>query len=237
MAGFIETDGLRAYVSEPERRSRGGVLVLPAVVGIGDHIEDVCGWINKAGLTALAWDPYSACPADQPVEERYPIGLHKLEDEPCRREQIKLVDYMQKELGLDHIGTMGFCMGGRQVFNLCAADHRIRACVAYHPSIDAEPPARHLDAVALAREVPCPVQVMYPGRDHITSNATFKALREALESRSAPTFTYVFPDSDHGFTEGYSPVSKVDRRDNPANPAAKALAWPQTAALFQSCLS
>src|SRR6266568_8884235 len=237
MAGRIEVDGLRAYVSEPKQRSSGGVLVLPTIIGIEDHLRDVCGWINEAGLTALAWDPFSSYPADMPIAERFPIGREKLEDEPCRREQITWVDYMERELGLDRIGCIGFCLGGRMVFNLCAADHRLRACVASHPSIDAEPPARHLDAVSLAREVPCPVQVLYPGRDHVTNHDTFRALQDALESRSAPTNTQVFPDADHGFTEGFSQVSKIDRRDNPANPAAKALAWPQTAALFQATLT
>jgi carboxymethylenebutenolidase len=233
----ITLDGLRALVVSPEAPSKGGVLVLPTIQGIELHMATVCGWINEAGLTALVWDPFSAYDADMPVEQRFPIGRGKLEDGPALREQIRWVDYMHNDLGLENVGTMGFCLGGRMVFTLCAAEPRLKACVAYHPSIDSPPPARHLDAVDAAKNVGCPVQLLYPGRDRITSRETFMALRENLEKRPAPSIIQLFPEADHGFTErGVSIVSGVDRGANPANIEATKLGWPQTAAFFRACL-
>ena len=233
----ITVDGLRGYVARPERTSRAGALVLPTIQGLEDHMEAVCGWLTSAGFTALVWDPFSAYDAAMPPAERFPIGRDKLEDAPAQREQLRWVDYMHGQLGLAKVGVIGFCLGGRMAFTLCAAEPRLKACVAYHPSIELPYPARHLDAIAAAREVRCPVQVLYPGRDQITHRPVFEALRDALESRPAPSAIHVYPDADHGFTEGFNIVSKVDRSKNPANVAAKALAWPQTVALFDACLS
>jgi carboxymethylenebutenolidase len=236
-AESITVNGLRAYVARPDQPSTGGVLVLPTIQGIEHHMQTVCGWINDAGLTALVWDPFSAYDADMPAEKRFPIGRDQLEDRPALQEQVRWVEYMHAELGLEKVGTIGFCLGGRMVFTLCAAEPRLKACVAYHPSIDNPPPARHLDAVTIAKDVPCPVQLLYPGQDRITKNATFQALRDSLEKRSVPSVVQLFPQADHGFTErGVSIVSGVDRGSNPANIEATRLAWPQTAALFQACL-
>lgn len=143
---------------------------------------------------------------------------------------------MHSDLGLENVGTIGFCLGGRMVFTLAAAEHRIKACVAYHPSIEMPHPDRHLDAIAAARDVECPVQVLYPGRDHITHRETFEALRGSLESRTQPTIIHVYPEADHGFTEGFNIVSKIDRSANPANVTAKNLGWAQTTAFFRACL-
>ncbi|HLY65135.1 MAG TPA: dienelactone hydrolase family protein [Chloroflexota bacterium] len=233
----ITVDGLRALVVKPDSPSKGGVLVLPTIQGIEHHMQTVCGWITDAGLTALVWDPFSAYDREMPPEKRYPIGRDQLEDRPALQEQIHWVDYMHQELGLESVGTIGFCLGGRMVFTLCAAEPRLKACVAYHPSIDYPSPSRHLDAVAAAKDVTCPVQILYPGQDRITKRETFQALRESLEKSAAPTIVQLFPHADHGFTErGVSIVSGVDRGSNPANIEATKLGWPQTVALFRACL-
>lgn len=232
----ITFEGLRAYLTQPLQPAKGGVLVLPTIQGIESHLECTCEWLNQAGMTALAWDPFSAYDPAMPVEQRWPIGRDQLDDRPVQREQLTWVRYMHEELGLEHVGVMGFCLGGRMALTLCAADPRQKACVAYHPSIELPHPARHLDAITAAREIPCPVQILYPGHDHVTRRETFLALRDALESRSAPTIIHVYPGADHGFTEGFNVVTATDRSLNPANLAAKAVAWPQTVALFRACL-
>jgi len=196
----LDMKGLRAYLVEPERKSTGGMLVLPTIQGVDPLLKDICGRIADAGLTALAWDPFSAYPLDTPQEDKPKIAQSKLEDEPTRREQMHWVGYMEQELGLENVGTIGFCMGGRMCCTLCAADTRVKACVTYYASIRVPtPPPQELDAVALATEVRCPVQCMYPTRDHVTSNETFYALRQSLESRNAPSFVQFFPNADHGF--------------------------------------
>lgn len=224
----ISVNGLRAHLVRVQGGS-AGVLLLPTVAGIDPQARQFCQRIADAGLTALAWDPFSAFDAGLSPDERRSIAFEKLEDSAALGEQSQWVTYMQQELRLDNIGVIGFCLGGRQAFSLCARDTRLKAGVAYHPSIRVPVGPNELDAVALARDVRCPVQVLYPGRDHITSHDTFAALREALESRPAPTITHVYPQAVHGFLDG-------TRQDDPGNSSATALAWPQTAAFLRACL-
>lgn len=233
----LTVDGLKAYLAEPEQKSNAGVLVLPTIVGVQDHLKSVCGWLNDAGFTALAWDPFSSWDAAAPIPEKATWARTKLDDREAQKEHRRWLDYMYAELGLQKVGVIGFCLGGRQQLSLCAIEPRLHACAAYHPSINLPVPAEQLDAIALARDIPCPVQVLYPGQDHVTSRPIFEALRESLESRAnAPTITHVYPEADHGFTEGPSPLTGEDRSAKPANRAAHASAWSQTMALFRACL-
>ncbi len=233
----LNVDGLKAYLSEPEDKTTAGVLVLPTIVGIQEHLMSVCDWLTEAGFTALAWDPFSAWDPAAPIAEKATYARTKMDDRAAQKEQLRWVDYMYADLGLQRVGVIGFCLGGRQELSLCAVEPRLHACVAYHPSINMPKPAEHLDAIALARDIHCPVQVLYPGQDRVTDRATFVALRESLESREdAATIVHVYAKADHGFTEGISPLTGEDRRENPADRAAHAVAWPQTVALFRSCL-
>ncbi|HEX6512253.1 MAG TPA: dienelactone hydrolase family protein [Chloroflexota bacterium] len=232
----LEVDGLRAYVSQPERETSGGVLVLPTIIGIQDHLKHICARLNDAGLAALAWDPFSGWDDNAPLQERATWARTTLDDRAAQQEQRRWVSYMHDELGLERVGVIGFCLGGRQQLSLCAVEPRLQACAAYHPSIEMPAPEHCLDAIAMARDIRCPVQLLYPGQDHITNQETLQALRQALESRPAPTMIHVYPQADHGFTEGPNPFTGGDRSQSPANRAAHALAWPQTMALFTACL-
>lgn len=227
----FEVDGLRAHIAEPEARTKAGVLMLSTIRGIDAELKQMCLTLAREGMTALAWDPFSAYPVDTPHQEKLDIARHVLEDEPTREEHRQWVRYMHEELRLERVGTMGFCMGGRACLLLAATEPRIQAVAAYYPSIT-EPikPPETLDPVVLARHVRCTVQLMYPKRDHVTSNETFGRLRASLEERSEPTIIQFFPEADHGFMDA------VRQEQRAENIAAAKLAWPQTLAFLQAVL-
>ncbi len=222
----LVVDGLRAYLAQPEHSGSGGVLVLPTIAGNNQQLKEYCHWIAAEGFTALAWDPFSAYPADTAPDEFRRIALNDLKDEPAYAEQSRWLDYMQRELHVDNIAVMGFCLGGRMVFPISAREERIKLCIAYHPSISSP----QGDAVLKAPGVSCPALVHYPGKDHITSHETLAALRTALETRTAPTMVNVYPEAVHGFMDGA-------RQGDPANAAATALSWPITIASLRTCLT
>ena len=149
----FEFKGLRAHVAQPETSTKAGVLMLSTIRGVDAELKQMCGTLADVGMTALAWDPFSAYPLDTPHEEKLNIARKLLEDEPTRKEQLLWLRYMQEELWLNSIGVMGLCMGGRACFLVAAVEPRIRALVAYYPSIreHIEPPET-LDAVTLAQE-------------------------------------------------------------------------------------
>src|SRR5207302_5740816 len=95
---------------------------------------------------------------------------------------------------------------------------------------DPRPPHHDEDAVALSRDIGCPVHVVYPGQDDVTKAATFYALQAALQAREAPTVTQLYPVAEHGFLD-------LARHPGEQNAAALHTAWPQTTAFLQTYLT
>jgi dienelactone hydrolase len=85
-----------------------------------------------------------------------------------------------------------------------------------------------MDALALAPGIECPVQMLRPGKDHVTNPGTYDALTGALLKRSAPTTLQIYPAAEHGFMHRETPAE---------NAAATALASPQVVAFLKACLS
>jgi carboxymethylenebutenolidase len=227
----LHVDNLHAVLCRPEGGATAGLLLLPMVYGIEHKVLEYASWLADAGFAAVVWDPYTGreVPTGTP-EDLAPLS-RSLRDEPVRAEHERWLAYMRQELQLAQLGAIGWCMGGRYALLLAAHSRQLAACVAYYPSIvDPLPPNQPEDAVALAGEIRCPVQLVYPGRDHVTSPATFHALQAALQAREAPTVTQLYPTADHGFLD-------PARHPGEQNVAAARCAWPQTIAFLQTHLA
>ncbi|MGH7090986.1 MAG: dienelactone hydrolase family protein, partial [Stellaceae bacterium] len=75
-----------------------------------------------------------------------------------------------------------------------------------------------------------PVQVIYPGKDHVTSNATFHRLQDALQQRAQPSSILLYPGADHGFMHESGAANEfADRHSRPQIAAflAASLAAPR----------
>ncbi len=221
---------LHAQILQPEKKANAGVLILPSRDGLGGPLDIVLQGFAAAGLTAFAWDPYTAY-GNVTSEDKARISQKVQRDEIVEQEHMECLDFMRKDLALERIGTIGFCMGGRMAIVLAAEDARINAVSAYYPTIRLPMPANVKDVIGLSPKVACPVEVHYPGKDILTTYESFQKLRAALESRKvlAATLTYFHPDATHSFfPEPHEP-------NRPDEVAAK-LAWPGTLRFFQSAL-
>ena len=82
--------------------------------------------------------------------------------------------------------------------------------------------------MGLAAEIACPVHLVQPGHDHVSSVETYTTLKQALHQRTAATIVQVHPEAEHGFMH----------RDKPeANKTATAIAAPQLIAFLKACLN
>ena len=67
---------------------------------------------------------------------------------------------------------------------LAAHEPRLAGVVAYYPTIETPRlPSQEWDVVAQAATIACPVHLITPGNDHLTSRAVFEALQTSLQSR------------------------------------------------------
>jgi len=215
----ITLDGASGHLAEA-KKPRGGVLLLPTIYGLNRFAKDFCASLAERGLTTLAWDPYSGEALPTSRDEAL-ARASELRDGPSFDAMSISIDFLMGELRLDKVATIGFCLGGRYCLLLAARETRIEACVAVYPSIEA--PRRSNqdeDAVIRAGEIPCPVQLLMPGHDTVTSAETYFRLKTALERRAADTAVHIYPAASHGFM--HTPSAPNDEAAKHARPLVAA---------------
>ena len=222
----VTLDGASGFLVRAKHQ-RAGVVLLPTIFGVNPFVRDFAGQLATDGISTLIWDPYPGQALPQGFDDARARG-HQLRDTSSLKAMTACVDFLKTELKIEQVGTIGFCLGGRYVLLLAAKDRRISACASVYPSIPMpRSPTQEEDAIALAAAIACPVQVLYPGRDHVTSNETFFQLQQALQKRSAPTVIHLYPQADHGFMHNDGDENRVaDRQGRPA-----------VTAFLQSCLA
>jgi len=222
----ITLDGASGHLAAA-KKAKGGVLLLPTIFGINAFVKEFSAALAERGLTAFAWDPYSG--EDLPKGRDDALARSgQLRDGPSLDAMSIGIDFLMGELRLDKVATIGFCLGGRYGLLLAARDTRIEACAAVYPSIQAPRLANQdEDAVIRASEIPCPVQLMMPGHDTVTSPETYLRLKTALERRPVPTSVNIYPAAHHGFL--HAPSAEND--------AAAKLARPLVTAFLEAGLA
>ena len=165
--------------------------------------------LAEAGLTTLAWNPYPGLAWGEPFAGRPP----RPDDEETVASLSACIDFMLDALDLRTVGTLGFCMGGRFVLLHGQRDHRMSAIVSAYPSLPGPlKPGQTLDPISAARDITCPVQVIYPGKDSVTPRPVFLELQTTLHERDAESAIVVFPNAGHGFLHDHNDVNDAAAR-------------------------
>ena len=219
----LQIDDQHVISFRPEAPSKAGVLLLPTNAGTDKSNRYHSRQLAEAGLATLLWDPYPG--KGLPADDQRSTWSAAVDDEWAVRGQSRLLTYLAGELGAERLGCLGFCMGGRYALITASKDHRLSAVVAFYPTIRRPIPAHQkYDAVAMAAEIRCPVAVVCPGQDHITTQEVYSELRGALRKRDQTTVAQMDPDAAHGFLQARQPE------------AACRMAWNQALAFLQACL-
>ncbi|MGQ4615853.1 alpha/beta fold hydrolase [Nocardia sp. R7R-8] len=220
---------LRAHVARPSSGGKSGMLLLPNAFGIAQQIRALAHDIAEAGMTAVVWDMWHGPSTDDTPIESLIAKMGELDDDSCLDEIRRLVDHMLDALGLEQVGVIGWCVGGRFALLAGGRDDRLANVVAYHPTVLIPPPANHtLDAAEVVASATSPVMMLYPKADEHVAWESYARLRDALESReTGATIAHVYPGAGHGFA-----VHGLEGK--PVNAAAFALSWPQVLAFCQN---
>ncbi len=219
---------LYGYVAVPKAGARGGVLILPTIFGVNEFVRGYADALANAGLAAAVWDINSGLPLSTDYQECI-RRARTLTDEGVLNMAARWHDALKAQCSSGAIGVLGFCIGGRFALLQVSQNRSIAACAIAYPSIE-NPRLQNqaMDALALAANIACPVQMLRPGNDHVSSPETYEMLTRALLSRRQPTSIQTYPEAEHGFMHRQTPE---------ANVAATKLASPQVIAFLQGCLS
>jgi len=198
-----------------------GVIVIQEWWGLVPHIENVADRFAEAGFTALAPDLYHGEFSTEPDGAgKLMMGLNLAQ---AAKDLSGAVDHLRKETGREHVGVVGYCMGGG--LSLVLACQRPDAVAAVAPYYGVIPwPTAQPDWSQLAAKV----VGEYAELDDFAGPEVVQALETQLRNRGKDVSLNIHSGCHHGFFN--------DTRPEVFNRAAAELAFQRTVELFRSTL-
>jgi carboxymethylenebutenolidase len=214
-----------AYLSSP----RGQGAALPAVVvihenrGLNDHIKDVNRRVAKAGFVALAPDLLSRQGGtDQFTDPEAAVAAYNQTQPEERREDLRsalLTIADQPYVQGDRVGTVGFCAGGGNVFDLAVNTDRLAAAVVFYG-----PPPNPIEQIS---NLTAPLLGIFAELDR-GINSRVPSLMTVLNDARKPYELHIYENTNHAFHNDTG--ARYDA-------AAACDAWQKTIAFFNRHLN
>lgn len=197
----VRPDGQRlmGYLARPQ--AAGGpwpaVIVMQEWWGVNDHIQDVTERLARQGYVALAPDLYHGVTVSEPDEARKMVMDLHMDDAVCEIQ--RAIDYVleQEYVAGPMVGIVGFCMGGRLVFQAARAEERLAAAVVFY----GRPPAE--DELAHVR---VPLLGLYGAQDHGIPVESLQGLERVLAQKGVPHEVHVYDGAGHAFFNDTRPA-------------------------------
>lgn len=139
------------YLAVPSSAKGPGVVVIQEWWGLTSHIASVADRLAAAGFVALAPDLYGGTTTHDAGE----AGklMQELPVDRAARDLAGAVDFLlsRDDVTSDHVGLVGFCMGGAFVLNLAVQEGgKIAAAVPFYPAGQLPEDYSKLQAAVLA---------------------------------------------------------------------------------------
>src|SRR5215471_316786 len=184
------------------------ILVAMEIFGLHEYIKDVTRRLAKLGAFAVAPDYYFRKGVDltkiSDIQQLLPIVNAKPDAELLS--DLDATAAWAKSQGGDtsRLGIIGFCRGGRNVWEYAAHSGDLKAGVAFYgPPVDPPNPAWPKSPMQLAPEMKAPVLGLYGGADTGIPVAQVEQLKAALEQNKKTAEFKIYPEAPHGFHADY----------------------------------
>ena len=205
------------------------VLVSMEVFGLHEYIKDVTRRLAKLGALAVAPDYYFRKGVDltkiTDIPQLLPI-VNSKPDAELLTDLDSTVAWAKSQGGdSNRLGIIGYCRGGRTVWEYSAHSSDLKAGVAFYgPLIDPPNPLWPKSAMQLAPEMKAPVLGLYGEADTGISVAQVEAMKAALADAKKTVEFKIYPGAPHGFHADYRPSYRKEAADD---------AWAQMQAWFK----
>ena len=228
----IKVDGgeMPGYFARPEGVANPPVvLVAMEIFGLHEYIKDVTRRLAKLGALAVAPDYYFRKGTDltkiTDIPQLLPI-VNAKPDAELLSDLDSTVAWAKSQGGdTSRLGIIGFCRGGRTVWEYSAHSPTLKAGAAFYgPLVDAPNPVWPKSPTQLAPEMKAPVLGLYGEADTGIPVATVEAMKAALAANKKTAEFKIYPGAPHGFHADYRASYRKDAADD---------AWAQVQAWFK----
>jgi carboxymethylenebutenolidase len=184
------------------------VLVAMEIFGLHEYIKDVTRRLAKLGAFAVAPDYYFRKGVDLPkiteIPQLMPI-VNSKPDAELLSDLDSTVAWAKSQGGdTGRLGIIGFCRGGRTVWEYAAHSDALKAGVAFYgPPVDQPNPLWPKSPTQLAPDMKAPVLGLYGEADTGIPVATVEALKAALAAAHKTAEFKIYPGAPHGFHADY----------------------------------
>ncbi|HWP84551.1 MAG TPA: dienelactone hydrolase family protein [Terriglobia bacterium] len=209
------------YESRPGGEgSYPGVIVVQEWWGLNDHIRSICDRLAQEGFVAVAPDLYEGKVTTDPNQAS--AWMAALDKEKAIQILLGAIKFLQEKepLYAEHIGVIGFCMGGSLALLLACRTSAIKVAVPFYGD--------HPDPIDQVKNIRCPVLFFAGGKDRWINAAKVEKLKQAFQKYGVQGEVRVYPDADHAFFN--------DTRRDVYHPAAAQDAWTRAIGLLSRTL-
>src|SRR5689334_23827757 len=204
------------------------VLVAMEIFGLHEYIKDVTRRLAKLGAFAVAPDYYfrkGDLTKVTDIPQLLPLVNAKPDAELFSDLDATVAWAKQQGGDTSRLGIMGFCRGGRTVWEYSAHNAGLKAGVAFYGSlVDPANPGWPKSPMQLASEMKAPVLGLYGAEDQGIPVAQVEQMKAALADANKPAEFHIYPGAPHGFEADYRPSYRKDAAED---------AWNQMQAWFR----
>jgi carboxymethylenebutenolidase len=204
------------------------VLVAMEIFGLHEYIRDVTRRLAKLGAFAVAPDYYfrkGDLTKIPDIQQLVPM-VNSKPDAELLSDLDSTVAWAKSQGGdTGRLGIIGFCRGGRTVWEYAAHSGTLKAGVAFYgPPVDPPNPAWPKSPTQLAPEMKAPVLGLYGEADAGIPVAQVEALKSALAAANKTAEFKLYPGAPHGFHADYRSSYRKDAAED---------GWSQMQAWFK----
>ena len=222
----VKVDGqdMSLYVSMPSGTGPfPGVVVIQHGPGMDEFMRTMTDRLAEAGYAAVAPVLYHRLGPDVPAAQR----REQLKDVEIIADVHATVDYLRQHPAVDgeHLGITGFCMGGRVVYLMAAANPYFKAAVAYYGGNILVPWGAGVAApFARTPDLRCPLMFHFGAEDQNPSQDDMHTLDAELTRHGKAHEFYPYPNAGHAFMNFTTAQTYRE--------LAAATSWPRTLEFF-----
>lgn len=218
--GPTATDMISGFVAEPTTTVRHpAVIVIHTWLGLTDWIKEQSQKLAEQGFVALAVDLYDGHVATDPVSaQELRTGL---KDPIAIRDLMAAYNYLytRKDVDRDHIGVIGWDMGGGYALKLAMYQPHLAACVVNYGTLPTDPTD--------IQQIIAPVLGNFGALDKGVLPADVELFEKTMKNISRRIDFKIYDGAGHGF---------ANPEDKTYQPEAAADAWSRSVTFLNKSL-